>query len=116
MHTWFRSSKRLWDEHEEVNKILDRHNSGEEWRIDVDELEYRSQELYDKMNTEFHDVFTTIKRENDGTYCEDSIFSEKEMWEWLEENDHMVYYHNDKSRLRLKAFWKKYPDGVIEFG
>jgi len=75
---------------------------------------------YDKTNKvyylnteEFHDVFRTNKRNKDGTYINDLIYSREDCYKWLFDNKDFVYDMREKD---LNEFWSKYPDGMIQFG
>jgi len=64
--------------------------------------------------SEYHNLFRTTKRETDGEYCKDEINSYEEMVIWLFENRDTLYGEFRKQSLR--EFWKKYPEGCINFG
>ena len=61
------------------------------------------------METGFHDIFRKYG------YPEDKLFSLQETLNYINnpENGCTVYEHTIE---RLKEFWNKYPDGMIDFG
>lgn len=109
-HTWFYKTKEfIEEEEEEIYEIItsDNYNSSH--------VHYLIREEYidEQKQTEFHDCFRTSKREKNGEYCLDKIFSKEECDKWLKENSEYVYDLNQES---LDKFWQKYPNGYIEFG
>ena len=85
-HTWFYKSKKLYKD--------------------------RSVSLDDK-EAPYHDCFRTFKREADGEYTRDVIYSKEECDTWLKENAATVH---DLNQERVDEFWEEFPDGVIDFG
>lgn len=81
--------------------------------IEVLQIETQLNEIYNASKTEFYNCFRTTKREDDGSYTLDVLFSKKETYQWLEENKDNVYIINYN---KLNEFWDKYPNGVIYFG
>jgi hypothetical protein len=59
-----------------------------------------------------HDTFRI------GGYPETKLFSLEETLKFLEDNDGKIDYWMTKEETieKLKEFWTKYPDGMIEFG
>lgn len=120
LHTWFYKDRVLYDEAKELYNKLDKADEGE---IYLDELEsiqiYSRLDEIEKLNdADFHDCFRTNKRNEDGTYTDDVIYSKEECDKWLQDN---VTYHfpenyKEKGLQLLNEFWKKYPNGVIDFG
>jgi len=114
MHTWFHKERKLYDEESQLYEKLYQHEEGEIWLDDLEimQIQARVQEI-SNMNDcdEFHDLFRTNKRDSDGCYSTDVIYSKKECDKWLEENKTNVDYPKE-----LTAFWEKYPNGVIRFG
>lgn len=58
------------------------------------------------MVEDFHDLFRT-------NYNNTKLFSLEETLKFIKENNCSVYDYTEK---RLKEFWNKYPNGVIDFG
>ena len=114
-HTWFLKDKDIFNQEQNIYKKLDKYESGE---IEYDDTDYlmlqkESMRLWDENKTEFHDCFRTNKRETNGEYCLDIIYSLEECDKWLLDNKELIYYLNLDS---IQEFWFKYPNGVIEFG
>lgn len=57
-----------------------------------------------------------------GNYPPDTLFSLQETLDFIEKNKDKVYYYhfndvqNKDWKQQLEEFWKKYPDGMIDFG
>jgi hypothetical protein len=115
LHTWCYKSRELYDEQNSLYKKLERHESGEEFLDDLEllQVETRSAEIYELNETDYHDVFRTNKREFDGQYTYDVIYSKEECDKWLKDNSHLV---SNLSKEYLEKFWNEYPDGAIDFG
>lgn len=114
-HTWFYKDKDKFLKMVELYKNLDK---AENWEGGYDELDaedfyHQAEELREENKADYHDCFRTSKRNEDGTYIDDIIFSKKECDKWLEDNKETVYYLDKES---LNKFWEEYPNGVIEFG
>ena len=131
LHTWFLKNKELYLKQEVLFKELDKHESGEIYldNFELRQIELEINEINEQNEAEYHDVFRTTKRNEDGTYTNDVIFSEKECNQWLKDNAEHVYFRDSvfdtyeevavkkaHKLKRLKEFWKKYPEGVIYFG
>jgi len=130
-HTWFRKDKETYLKLNEIYDKLYKHETGEEWLDDLDilHLESESSDLYDQNETDYHDLFRTSKRNEDGTYTDDVLFSYEETLKWMEDNkEHVSFSHtvfdspekieeNKKWCFqKLREFWAEYPNGVIDFG
>lgn len=116
-HTWFYKNKDVYDKANNLWLKVDAHERGEEW---VDDLELcvlikEIDKLEGSNYADYHDVFRTWKRNEDGTYTDDVITSYKEMIKWFEENSDK-HDANEKALKELKKFWDEHPDGVIDFG
>jgi hypothetical protein len=62
-------------------------------------------------NTEFHDVFRKYG------YPEDRLFSMEETMKYIEDpKNGCVVKDHESAKEMLQEFWKKYPDGMIQFG
>ena len=114
-HTWFYKEK---DKYLKMNELYEKMNRAENCEDGYDELDaqafyHQAKELREENESNYHDCFRTSKRNEDGTYIEDVIFSKKECDEWLENNKETVYYLDKES---LDKFWEEYPNGVIQFG
>jgi hydroxymethylpyrimidine pyrophosphatase-like HAD family hydrolase len=82
----------------------------------------KKQIFYISSNDLPHDVFRI------GDYPDDILFSLEETLKYLEDNDDNIYYTStcfdktDRNILKQEAikqlvkFWKKYPEGMINFG
>ncbi len=114
-HTWFEKDRTLYEEQEALYKALDAHDNGETYldELDILAINARINEIDELNNAEYHDIFRTNKRNEDGTYTEDVIYSKKECDKWLENNKHSL---KEEDKHFLDEFWDKYPDGVIYFG
>lgn len=114
-HTWFYKDKTLFQEDYGIGEKLDKHETGEIWLDDMEiyQLNSRSEEINKLNSTNYHDVFRTSKRNLDGTYTDDKIYSQKECAQWLIDNKETVFYLNQEL---LNKFWEEFPNGVIEFG
>jgi hypothetical protein len=88
-HTWFLKNKDLYLKQ---NKLYDKLDSFENDEIYLDDLElnsinYEIEKIDDQNDVEdFHDVFRTSKKNSDGTYTDDVIFSREECFTWLQNN------------------------------
>ena len=117
LHTWFHKNKTTYDKlnkiYQELNKLED--ELGESFFEDerVIKLQEESDKLYDENEAEYHDVFRTNKRNEDGTYSDDVIYSKEETYKWLKENSKEI---DERQIERLDKFWEEYPNGVIDFG
>ncbi len=131
MHTWFKKDKVLFLEQRSLYDKIDSHEREEIYldEAELDQLWHKVNELNKLNDTDYHDLFRTSKRNNDGTYTDDVIFSRKECFAWLEDNKDFVSFRNtvfdtdeqiienkNRSIKMLNEFWEKYPDGVIYFG
>lgn len=114
LHTWMYRDKDLFLEELELGEKLHQIETGQLLVKEevADELYHRLCEISILNNTEFEDAFRTDKRNVDGTYTTDVIFSKSECDQWLIDNASNIWYLN---RAELDAFWEKYPNGVIEF-
>lgn len=116
-HTWFVKNKKLLDKVNEIYDILDKHENGDIW-IDSTEkysLEGQVEEIDNKNDAGFHDIFRTSKRNQDGTYTDDILTSLEESLEFINTPENKV--HKDEfTEKRLREFWEKFPDGAIYFG
>lgn len=112
-HTWFRKSKELYLKSQEIYKKLDDAENGIIYLDDLELLQLNSEvdKIYEENDTEYHDLFRTNKRNEDGTYTDDVIFSKEECDKWIKDNN-IIVTHSDE----LSKFWEEYPDGVIYFG
>jgi hypothetical protein len=116
-HTWFYKSKDLYYKTEKLYSKLDDFENGK-----IELSEHELSEIWSKIDEqedanyaiEFHNCFRTSKRnEKDRTYTEDILSSKEECSDWIEKNKDHVYDLNEEN---LNQFWKKFPDGVIDFG
>ena len=130
-HTWFLKSKELYLKQNELYEKLD---SFEECEIYLDDMElyqlnHQIDEIDKENRAEYHDLFRTSKRNSDGTYTDDVIFSKAECFEWINNPDNGVSFKNtvfdshevemenkEWAIVELNKFWSEYPDGVIYFG
>ena len=130
-HTWFLKDKELYLKQNELYKKLDSFENYEIYLDDLELYQLNSEiEDIDKENkADYHDLFRTSKRNVDGTYTDDVIFSSKECFEWIDKPENLVSFKNtvfetdeqekvnrEYSINKLNEFWDKYPNGVIYFG
>ena len=130
-HTWFLKSKELYLKQNELYEKLDKFENGEIYLDDLELLQLNTEidEIGEQNDTDYHDLFRTGKRNEDGTYTDDVIFSKKECFEWIDKPENFVSFKNtifetdeqekinrEYSINKLNEFWGKYPDGVIYFG
>lgn len=130
-HTWFLKDKELYLKQNELYKKLDSFENDEIYLDDLEIYQLNSEiDQIDKENkADYHDLFRTSKRNVDGTYTDDVIFSSKECFEWIDKPENLVSFKNtvfetdEKERVnreysinKLNEFWDKYPNGVIYFG
>lgn len=115
LHTWFHKDRKLYDEEVNLYRKIDLHESGEDFLDDLDLLiiNNRIDEIFKTNGAKYHDCFRTSKRNDDGSYIDDVIYSKEECDKWLEENKDKIYYLD---RINLDKFWDEFPDGVIDFG
>ena len=130
-HTRFLKNKELFLKQNELYEKLDLYENG---KIYLDEMEIRQLNFeideIDKQNdTEYSDLFRTGKRNKNGSYTDDVIFSKDQCFEFINNPDNLVYFkytifdtdvqekiNRKKAIENLNSFWEKYPDGVIYFG
>jgi hypothetical protein len=130
-HTWFAKDRQLYEEMTEMYQKL---NDFEDGLNDLDDyeiskLESKIESIYDSINTDYHDLFRTNKRDSDGEYISDTITSREDCFEWINNPDNLVSFRNtifdsdeqeminrEKSIEKLNEFWDKYPNGLIYFG
>ena len=130
-HTWFLRDKELYLQQNELYKKLDSFENDEIYLDDLELYQLNSEiDQIDKENeADYHDLFRTSKRNVDGTYTDDVIFSSKECFEWIDKPENLVSFKNtmfetdEQERVnrqysinKLNEFWDKYPNGVIYFG
>jgi hypothetical protein len=130
-HTWFLKDKELYLKQNELYKKLDSFENDELYLDDLELYQLNSEiSDIDKENkADYHDLFRTSKRNVDGTYTDDVIFSSKECFEWIDKPENLVSFKNtvfetdEQERVnreysinKLNEFWDKYPNGVIYFG
>jgi hypothetical protein len=114
-HTWFHKDRETYEKLEKLYEKSDQHEDGEIY-LEPEELSILNLEidnLYDANDTEFHDCFRSIKKDEYGNWADDKIYSREECLKWLEDNKEVVYNLN---LTRVHQFWDKYPNGVIDFG
>lgn len=111
-HTWFNKSKELYLKSQEIYKKVDDAENGIIYLDNLELLQLISEldKIYEENDTEYHDLFRTNKRNEDGTYTDDVIFSKEECDKWIKDNNIIVTYPDE-----LSKFWEEYPDGVIYF-
>jgi hypothetical protein len=116
LHTRFHKRKDLYDEQKSLYEKLDKHDAGIEFLDDLElyQIQSRADEISDLNDAQCHDLFRTNKRESDGTYTLDILYSKEQCYKWVKENE--AYVYNNDYQDSLKRFWDTYPDGVIDFG
>lgn len=130
-HTWFKKSKELYLKQNELDEKLDKFENNEIYLDELELLQINTEidEIDEQNDAEYHDLFRTGKRNEDGTYTDDVLFSRKECFEWIDKPENLVSFKksvfdtdeqekiNRKYSInKLNEFWNKYPDGVIYFG
>jgi uncharacterized Zn finger protein len=130
-HTWFLKDKELYLKQNKLYKKLDSFENDEIYLDDLELYQLNSEidQIYKENKADYHDLFRTSKRNVDGTYTDDVIFSSKECFEWIDKPENLVSFKNtmfetdEQERVnreysinKLNEFWDKYPNGVIYFG
>jgi len=130
-HTWFLKDKELYLQQNELYKKLDSFENDEIYLDDLELYQLNSEidQIDEENEADYHDLFRTSKRNVDGTYTDDVIFSSKECFEWIDKPENLVSFKNtmfetdEQERVnrqysinKLNEFWDKYPNGVIYFG
>jgi hypothetical protein len=129
LHTWFYKNKFLYKEREQLYIKIDKHDNGD-IHLDYLELNYlhnRCSDIDDLIETDYHDLFRTNKREVDGQYTNDVIYSKEQCDKWILENEvdfsHTIFDTPEQieklkefSLIQLNKFWEEYPHGCIDFG
>jgi len=120
LHSWFYKNNKLYNEREELYNKLNKHENEEIYLDDIEQLQINSRigEINILNNAGYHDCFRTSKKEKDGEYTLDKIYSKKDCDKWIDINISTIYFVDcQKSGLeQLNKFWDEYPDGVIDFG
>jgi Zn-finger nucleic acid-binding protein len=117
-HIWFHKDQNLLKKEVELYKKVDAHENGEIWLDDLElyQIEQELREITINNEADYHDLFRTHKRNVDGTYTDDVIYSKEECDQWLKDNEHLVTWSYEKEyRKLLNEFWEKYPNGAINF-
>lgn len=130
-HTWFLKDKEVSNKMNELFLKLDSHDEGEIYLDDIELLQIETllNSLDETNETEYHDLFRTDKRQNDGSYIEEELTSLKQTLEWIENPANKVsfkrvYSNTDEQEQiyrreaiqQIHEFWDKYPNGIIRFG
>ena len=124
-HTWFVKSKTIYLELEELYKKLEADYTGEfsyDLQVEINKLE-------EENKTDYHDLFRTGKRSDDGTYTDVTLDSLVETLKYLLDPENKISFkrtvfdtkkvelkYQDEALEKLQEFWKKYPEGLIYFG
>jgi len=131
LHTWFYKEKELYEEYVALNDKLYAYEINEIYLDDIEilQINHRIDEISKINDCRYHDLFRTHKRNSDGTYTNDVIYSKNECFKWLKDNREFVSYKNtvfdseeEERELKrtsykvLNKFWNEYPNGVIAFG
>lgn len=117
-HTWFEKDKELFLKEDELHEKIYLFEKGEIWldELDLYQINSEIEEIRRKNKTEYYNLFRTNKRELDGTYINDKIFSREECFKWINDKENKVTFENkEKDIKQLNEFWDKYPNGVIYF-
>lgn len=112
-HTWFKKDKTKYLKVQEIYKKLDDAECGREYLddLEINQLSNEADKMHNENEAPYHDLFRTNKRNEDGTYTDDVIFSKEECDKWIKDNNIIVTYPD-----LLRKFWEDYPNGVIYFG
>lgn len=115
LHTWFYSNGDLHKKQAALYKKLDDHEDDIKYleEYELRQIEYEVDAIDDKIRVGYHDCFRTSKREENGEYCLDVIYSREECDKWINDNIETIYELNKDYLLR---FWVEFPDGAIDFG
>lgn len=108
-HTWFYKDKAFNESIEELSDILsDKYPENHSVFDLIDKID-------DFNEAEYHNLFRTSKRNEDGSHLDMVINSREECFEWINNPDNMVWYCSDEDlcRVQLNEFWDKYPNGYI---
>lgn len=119
LHTRFYKDKALYNRERELYLMLAEHENFETWLDDLEIMQINYElETISRQNdcNDYRDTFRTWKRDPDGCYTTDVIYSRQECYKWLDDNVRYVYELDNDSKERLKRFWREYPNGVIDFG
>ena len=124
-HTWFVKSKTIYLELEELYNKLEADYTGEfsyDLQVEINKLE-------EENKTDYHDLFRTGKRSDDGTYTDVTLDSLVETLKYLLDPENKISFkrtvfdtkkvelkYQDEALEKLQEFWKKYPEGLIYFG
>lgn len=130
-HTWFLKDREVSNKMNELFLKLDAHDEGEIYLDDIELLQIETllNSLDETNETEYHDLFRTDKRQNDGSYIEEELTSLKQTLEWIKNPANKVsfkrvYNNTDEEEQmyrkeaiqQIHEFWDKYPNGIIRFG
>jgi hypothetical protein len=130
-HTWFIKNKELFLKQNELYEKLDAFEENKIYLDNMELLQINAEiDEIDKHNrTDYHDLFRTVKRNEDGSYTDDVIFSKEDCFKWLEINVNTISFkhcywetneqeakYKQEALIRLNKFWDEYPNGVIYFG
>lgn len=120
-HTWFVSDKEKFLKQLQLYELIQ--NCSEEL---VSEIYKEIDKLEIELNTPYHDLFRTCKKQEDNSYTEEILSSHKETLAWINNPENLVYFSFTNSQelakekhfcmVKLKEFWEKYPEGLIYFG
>lgn len=130
-HTWFFKSKQFYLKQKDLYEKLYL-NDIHEISLNDDEIlqiERQIDEIDEENNImEYHDLFRTYKRNEDGTDTDDVIFSREECFQWITnpknrvsfkaiwcETDEQEKMNREYCLKKINNFWNNYPDGVIYF-
>lgn len=130
-HTRFYKDQDKYNTIQELYKKIESHDSGENWLHDYElrGIEETIETLENEIETNYSDVFRSNKKESDGSYSIDVIYSEEACYKWIEDNKDLVSFaytifdslediekYKKRAYEILKEFWNKYPNGCIDFG
>ena len=115
LHTWFYKEKELYLKQQELYSTLDKFEDYEIYLddLEVDQINHEIDEISKINDSDHHDIFRTNKREANGEYTYDVIFSKQECEKWLIDNNIVIEPSNKRA---LDNFWEEFPNGVIDFG
>lgn len=130
-HTWFYKDKILLNRQLELLNKKYMHELGKIY-LEYEELmqlDFEIEGIRRKIETPYHDLFRTSKRNPDGSYINVLLFSFKDCLHFINdpnnkvtfkhtvwESDEQEELNKKKSMDLLREFWWNYPDGVIKFG
>lgn len=115
-HTWFYKDANTLREkvalEQRLNSLTKEHGvifPPAEVVIEMNAINDKIDQL-DKDEKLTRDLFRTGKRNPDGTYYEEDLFTKEDVLKFIRENRETIFYFD---REGFDEFWKKYPNGAV---